>query len=81
MKKRTSLRISRWKAKTSFMNFAWPQDFVSHPRTGWVCCEDCHNFATMFRNCDDFWNSLPQPAGKVDTLDDKRSEDLNRQGY
>ena len=45
-------------ANISFMNFAWPTGFRSHPRTGLEFCDGCRNFATMFRIRDPFWYSF-----------------------
>jgi len=55
-------------ANISFMNFAWPQSFVSHPRTGLEFCSGCRNFATMFRIRDDFWFSFHEDDTRKDLM-------------
>lgn len=47
-------------ASLSFMNFAWPTNFKTHPRTGLTFCNGCRNFATMLRFRDDFWLSFEE---------------------
>jgi len=54
-------------ANMSFMNFAWPQGFASHPATGLEFCEGCRSFATMFKIRNDFWYSF-DPADKRTSL-------------
>ncbi len=55
-------------ANISFMNFAWPTSFNSHPRTGLEFCDGCRNFATMFRIRDDFWNSFDPNDTRKDLM-------------
>lgn len=55
-------------ANISFMNFAWPQSFASHPRTGLEFCDGCRNFATMARIRDDFWFSFHPDDRRKDLM-------------
>lgn len=55
-------------ANTSFMNFAWPVGFQSHPRTGMEFCDGCRNFATMFRIRDDFYASFHQADKRTEAM-------------
>lgn len=47
-------------ASISYMNFAYPVNFASHPPSGLTICEGCRIFGTDLRIRNDFFNSFEE---------------------